>query len=100
MELDLLLLRQRHGNTLTQETFFKSGRGVILSLSIIFSQCIITNANPDTAEAALEYIKAKTHISGGEERVRSKLHSVIHQAGAILRIESTGGGNLLRGEGP
>ena len=65
MELDLLLLRQRHGNTLTQETFFKSGRGVILSLSIIFSQCIITNANPDTAEAALEYIKAKTHISGG-----------------------------------
>lgn len=67
MELDLLLLRQGYGNTLKHETFFKSGRGVILSLSIIFSQCIITNANPDTAEAALEYIKAKAHISGGKK---------------------------------
>lgn len=42
----------------TWNFFKKSGRRVKLSLSIIFSQCIITNANPDTAEAALEYIKA------------------------------------------
>ena len=27
----------------------------------------MTNANPDTAEAALEYIKAKAHISGGKK---------------------------------
>ena len=27
----------------------------------------MTNANPDTAEAALEYIKAKAHLSGGKK---------------------------------
>ena len=72
MELDLLLLRQGYGNTLKHETFFKSGRGVILSLSIIFSQCMITNANPDTAEAALEYIK-DTSLGGrkGEKQIAS-----------------------------
>ena len=80
MELDLLLLRQGYGNTLKHETFFKSGRGVILSLSIIFSQCIITNANPDTAEAALEYIKAKAHISGGKKGREAKATTSARQS--------------------
>lgn len=65
------------------------GRKLTLSPYILFSQHIITNANPVAAKASFEYIKVKPLISTGvrEESKRGKSHQVIQLVGAVLCLE-------------